>query len=1005
MINRKSLSLFGAFGAIVFSSIIYFNGLANKCSVEVKGRLAVKTKFLAFNEEIKPLIELPIKISLRVGNDRDENELLTSLNGSFNSTFYFKPDSNNTCEVKTLKVETSFVHGEKLSITRGDWDIIKTWDLVANQHSHQCNDGMCDLGDLIFGPESSIHSGLELGDEIHQNQANAWWASMYLINYVENLGYPFKSRLAIAYPFDEINSQWESRLSYANPLTRQVQIVNELFTRPIGELLYHEIGHIWSYDYSKNSGDLLSYFLLNGFSTHGILSSKSVAFYEGFAETFGNYIYRELLRSEGIQNTDLIFKRNFSEKGYLTPKPMQSFKFEHERFNPNDHAFGIDDDGWPVTFLDSAEFKSWTDLGDRCVHHQYGTFDCSDPGWMSIFHSLLLEGLSSDTFRTPELGSLINYDIMILSEFSNGRLVSQPNTEISNDSNCVARPTISFSELLESFKGDTGELIDSEHMSIDGYFNRIKKMELGNITDDESGHRMLGRLKNTFNLENDQAGNYYNNFCSPSIFSLLTTHNTIGEGVPNFFEWIRNTDGEAVLSLNYLVKPTESLQDILSAKYMVSGSMGGAAYIRKNGSNVEEASIQETTNYWMLNNFDEQDMSLLEFTGDEKYHVVLEVPLKTNNSFPVTTMSARPIIGCPIIGAPNPMVSSLFFTSDNYVGDENFWGEYNCIFGEDNSINNFEMPNSDNNWVVDSASITFGVDFHLEARSTFLLPTSTAYNSTKTNTFDFGIINTAYARNNQAAKGGNSKIKKSSFERSKSGMQKRNFRREIRKQRERQKASGPKLRGDYLEKQFSPDEYYGICHVKNIGNVAPGIATKIKMYTFEGNVSDLKTSQNEWVFHGESHVPNLIPNAESIYGNRIELESPGMLYLRKSIAPGSAPVKLSDPVYLICTVNDDNEIEELDHENGVVITKVRDAIYYTNGIKLSSSLVMNSRDELLNNKNIRMSEMINDLHQSLLENDVNQALNIFNSSDFDNLIQFGPSSYLFHIKNEYQSFR
>ncbi len=1000
MLKKNKLSLFGALCSIAFSAFIYFNGTSNSCSVDVKGNILVEAKFLAFNGELKPLRELPVKIFMKAGSDSDEVELKTSPVGSFESRLFFHADSNNSCEVREFKVETSFVHGEKLSITRGDWDIIKTWDLVANQHTHQCANGVCDLGELVFKLGPPVHQGIELRDEIHQNQANAWWAAMYLINYVEDLGYPFKSRLAIAYPFDEINSQWESRLSYANPLTRQVQIVNELFTRPIGELFYHEIGHIWSYDYSKNSGDLLTYFLLNGMSTHGILSSKAVAFYEGFAETFGNYVYRQLLRYEGLQITDLTFIKNFSRKGYLAPKPMQLFTFEHDRFDPNNHVVGSDNDGQPIVFLDSAETKSWADLGDQCVHHRYGTFDCSDPGWISIFHSLLLEGLSSDTFSAPEMGSLINYDIMLLSEIDNGRLISKPNTEISNDSNCVARPTISFSELLASFVGEDGELIDSEHMSIDTYFNRIKKMELGNITDDESGQRMLGRLKNTFDLENVRAGNYYDNFCSPAIFTLLTTNSTIGEGVPNSFSWSRNLDGEAEIPLMYHVKPTESLRDILSAKYSVSGSMGGDAFIRKHGGNFEEIPLQQSTNYWMLNHLDEQEMNLLEFTGEERYHVLLEVPLRSNNSFPVTTVNVRPIIGCPVVGAALSMVSPIFFTSDNYVGDENFWAEYNCVLEEDHSINNFEQPNGDDDWVTTSAVLTFGANFHLEARSTFLSPITATSRS-----FDFGIISDVHARNNQAAKRGNGKIRKSSVQRSKRNQQKRNFRREIRKQRERQNRNGPKLSADYLEKQFSPEEYYGVCQVKNIGNVAPGISTKIKMYTFEGSVADLKTSQSEWVFHGESHVPNLIPTAESIYGNRIELESPGMLSLRKNVGPGSDPVKLSDPVYLICIVNEDNQIEELDRENSIVITKVRDAIYYTNGIKLSNSLPMNSNSDLMSNETIQMSEMINDLHQSLLQNDIDQALNIFNSAEFDRLINLGPSSYLLHLKNEYQDFR
>lgn len=964
MLRDLSNTVKSIIAATILSTLIFvfMNSVTNKCVVNFSGKLQVQSRFPSFFGEFRDLPNVPIKITVKTNKRKMVSEFITPSSGGFYHQFYLPVASGPKCKVDDFKVESSFVHGEKLSITKGDWDIIKTWDEVANHKTHQCNKNTCALGDIIFKNGGILRDGVELGLEDNFRQADVWWASMYLIKYVEYLGFPFKDRLKIAYPFDELGSSGEKRDSYANPITRQVQLVGALFDVPIGETLYHEIGHIWSYDYSENAMDLVSYFIFNRLSTHGMLSSKTVAFYEGFAEVFGNYVFLELLKEENKLHGTTEFDNYFLNYGMLRPKALQNFTFDHPKLTES-----------VSEFMDEAELRSWSN-NPNCKHHKYGTFDCSDPGWMTILFSLLLENESNDVFDSPDHINLIKYDLMM--KYSTSGYAIYMDNYFTNQF-CRERPRISFSDLLRSVKGNDSEgLLNASSMTIDGYFSRIRRMELGNITNSTDGQEKLLALKDTLDINNPKAGSFYHNFCDPALFTILYQGDDVVEGQDKF-SWNGYTlgSGKAALTFNLFVKPTQNVMDIVTIKTSVENINGvGEFYFREpdaltffNGSSL--------TDYKLLNTFDDENFRINTFTKKTRKPVVIAgVSLNPNGSFPITRLKVTPKVGC------SDFDNYIYFLEGEIQGTLEFWEDYNCIYGAENSINNFPFAYRDIDWKISGADLYLGADIKPLAQSVFLLPNmnfsleqTTSLNQQIKNNFEkiaYPFISPANA-----------------LERKKTTVDKKaTFNRQNLAPSNSGSSSDVSLSGPSVQLNLPMEKYIGICRFENVGNVRPGVSTKLRMYTYKGNEFDLMNDREHWKQIKEKIIVDLAPGFPKNEFEWIEIPSIKLELLKKPVLPTSDVYKVSDPVFLICEVDPEEKIDELNEENNISITTIRDVVYLSN-----NALVFQDPENEVQLENVvsgygDYSKKMEDLKNLLLKNDIYRANEILQSNYFQDYI-------------------
>ena len=972
---------------------IYFNGSSNYCEITFTGNMLVKSRFRSFIGELKYLNQLPIQITGQIGYQKKISETKTSLtNGRFEKTLRFSDVAPDKCSLDVFKIESSFVHGTDLSITRGDWDIIKTWDLVANQQSHQCQSNVCDLGDLIFGLGSQNSLGIELGADVNFRQADIWWASMFLINYVKSLGFPFKSRLAIAFPFDEIDSNLSFRSSYANPLTRQIQLMREVFYYPIGTLLFHEIGHIWSYDYSKNGMDLFWYFLLNGGNTHEMLSSKSVAFYEGFAEVFGNYIFYELLKAEGKNTEDAGYKQNFIEWGMLLPRSLTSYTFSHERLDPSFN-----------NYLNPAILESWS-KNSECVHHKKGTFDCSDMGWESFLEALILENNPIETYNNERYQKLINFDLI---NHVSSLGFDYPIEDLRDDSFCRERPKLSFLELLKSLKGDgPNDLIDSPDMEIDAYFKRLMRLELGNLENNEQSVEMLKTFKLPFDIDYKNAGSFYSSFCSPAVFATLSNNDT-KPYPPTAFGWSDITSmepGFGTLKLHLYLSSTESVRDFVSLRSSVTSSQGfGKTFISlPDVENFGNGSGQ--TNYFMVSPYDEDENKIQAFEGAKhKYILKFNVRLMANDSLPVTRIKITPRVGC------YQMMNYPFFESDNVIGDQNFWANHNCELNAENSINLFEDSNGNLDWQSGDFTVYIGADYKPTVKSFFIDPSiaSTSIFPTEDNN-GTEISIPLIASANALVKTGtvNKRVIKTKPATTRNlNLRSTNYREAVQEYRQNQTVEsqlGPSLTANvnWIEKQLKADKFLGICEVKNIGNARPGISSEVKISTYTGKLSEIMANRSNWKEVKTDIITQLPAGNQKYVETSFELPSPKLLMMQKGIIPETKRVLLTDATYLICETDIRGDFEELSEANNISITQVRDEIYYNGGIEIKTNLPSLS---VMENPNliIQESQMINALQNAIIQGEMNQAFQLFNSEIFQYPYVKGTANYQRYIQREY----
>ena len=971
---RKNLSTFWksviVSMAITSSMVVFFNSVSNNCRVKILGSLQVKSRTQSFFNEMRALESVPIKISIWVKNKKRVIETITSDGGDFYAQADFPNVSENNCRPKKFKVKSSFVHGEKLSITKGDWDIFKTWDTIANHKTHPCNGRFCDLGSLTFGLGGIFKDGVELGKEDNYRQADAWWASIYLINYLEMLGFPFKDRLKIAYPFDEIGSSGAYRDAYANPITRQVQLVGEISDDPLGTLLYHEIGHIWLYEHSQNAMDLASYFILNSFSTHGMLSSKSVAFHEAFAEVFGNYIFLQLLKDEGKISNSSLFYDSFLRYGMLMPKALQNFTFSHPNLNAVNSVF-----------INEANLISWQN-SPECKHHEHGTFDCSDPGWMSIMFSLLLENESNDIFENSNYINLIHYNLM--KKYNTTGQALPMNNFFTNDF-CQERPRLTFSDFLTSVKGNGGEdLIDSSDMSIDGYFSRIRKMELGNLSNDEFGIQKLSSLKDTLDVGNKNAGSFYHQFCRPALFTNVYQGENIHDH-DGHFDWNDNFFGgtKAVLTMNLFVKPTEDVRDIVTIKTELQNNLAiGEVYFRDpdetnfyNGSSL--------TDYKLMNTFNAGQFKLDAFSEQTRRPVLmLAVELNDNGSFPVTHFRLTPEVGC------REFDQFIFFQEGAVSGNEAFWNRYNCRHRNRNSINKFLLPNGDLDWGVSGLDLTLGADFKPTADSLFYDPNLGFSASLNYDRFDplSSLINKVNASEKLSNRQKNIRAK-ALYRSSQSANRKRKLISRDNNLFKRGEQTGPfrENQAPKLDKNLAKETYLGICRYENIGNVRPGVTSRMRIYTYTGEESNLKNDRDNWNKISEQIVYDLKPGYEKLSFEMIDLPSVSLLMASKALLPQvSTYVKVSDPVFLICETDSKQNIDELSEENNISITKIREAIHYSSNTDISENAQEMRRDSTVANNIGVYHRELESLKNAVLKNDVQRASEIYRSIRFKN---------------------
>lgn len=164
---------------------------------------------------------------------------------------------------------------------------------------------------------SSTAPNFEAG--LAHKHAIMWHATDKLRTHMSTIGYPFSKKLAIKYPHNNklINDNAES--SYASPLNNCVYLCRNsqkdhlMDSSNLVELdaLYHELMHLWAYNYSRGE-DGMAWQLIKNQSTHDGLQNKSfVAFHESFAEFAARNLMRDIFGENNFPFESVPLSRAF----------------------------------------------------------------------------------------------------------------------------------------------------------------------------------------------------------------------------------------------------------------------------------------------------------------------------------------------------------------------------------------------------------------------------------------------------------------------------------------------------------------------------------------------------------------------------------------------------------------------------------------------------------------------------------------------------------------------
>ena len=173
------------------------------------------------------------------------------------------------------------------------------------------------------------------------------------------------------------------------------------------------------------------------------------------------------------------------------------------------------------------------------------------------------------------------------------------------------------------------------------------------------------------------------------------------------------------------------------------------------------------------------------------------------------------------------------------------------------------------------------------------------------------------------------------------------------------------------------------------------------MYTYTGDYQKIHESRSNWIPIRETILPDLSPGSSYLITDFVDLPSPAGLLLLRPIIPTDKAVRLSHPSYLICEADSRGDIDELDEQNNLTITRIRDAIYYTGGVKVEDDRPVDVTNVEYENILVEQSKMINDLQNLLLQGDLNEALRIYNSDLFQQVIFKDTQMYKKYLEKEY----
>lgn len=167
------------------------------------------------------------------------------------------------------------------------WYTIDRGDLPTEHHTVSL--------DAEFAPGGAR----ALGDREPRRHARIWSLYRETLDFMEEeygSGLAFENKVKVKYPHTPDLAP-QQRRSFANPTTKVVYLVRNRSGDAADEVLVmlHELMHIWAYQHSRGEGVLTSYFVFNGFETHGVVDDPAVAFHEGFAEHAAQVLMRDML--------------------------------------------------------------------------------------------------------------------------------------------------------------------------------------------------------------------------------------------------------------------------------------------------------------------------------------------------------------------------------------------------------------------------------------------------------------------------------------------------------------------------------------------------------------------------------------------------------------------------------------------------------------------------------------------------------------------------------------
>ena len=558
-----------------------------------------------------------------------------------------------------------------------------------------------------------------------------------------------------------------------------------------------------------------------------MVSNHSVAFHEGFAHVFGNYMYRQLLLERGVSYDDL--RGTFEEPMFMRNKP-ETFHYCNS-YNSSDGQVG--------------EVKPFS-YGE-CEHQGDGTFDCCSHGWISLLSGLNIGSFNDNLTVRADEGDIVYYDFGS-TQFLNPRMIttydldSQENlidetvdTSSILETCHIQRPKISFMDLLQVIdeKPSLGiEFIDSPDMKIDGFISRLLDFNFADLSEEN-----LELYKQSWDIGTTAYGdnrpmNYY---CKPS---LLLSNIEVETDSTNFkyFSYNNNMNQfEGNLIVEAETFGNFPIEDIALIENP-SSQMGVQIY-NQNDMNIDYA-------YSLLNDFQntserEEQISRFKTKRGKSYQVNIDAA--PNGSFPLTKLTWKSKVGCP----------SDYQNISTMQNLESMWAYRDCELNGDDSVNLFENQKYSDEWLVNEKTVVLGADY--KAKILAFVEDDLIMTSTELDQID---LDTKFFRPFIS----NANAREARFNDIRRENQKPQWREQgtLGRQGERNDQDSNGSTSPVLDKKLhGQTKYFISCGAKNIGNVDPNISSKVSLYTFKGK--EPSNNLADWTLISESSLSSIKP--------------------------------------------------------------------------------------------------------------------------------------------------